>query len=250
MIPGLVSVTFRSLSPLAICRLCTETGLRAIEWGGDIHVPATGQNAKEVRQMSADANLTICSYGSYFRVGQNLEELKKVLAAAQELETPLVRIWCGSASSASLTQKARAKVIDQLFTACEEAKKQNLTLALEFHGGTLTDSLPSVEKLLQETASFSNLRFYWQPRWDWTQEENLLSLQMVLPRFAHAHVFTWQHESNGSITRLPFSAGSAFWQKALPLLDGQFSLMEFVKEDDPEIFRKDARSLQELMKNH
>ena len=36
---GLVSVTFRKLTPEKIIELVSEAGLNAIEWGGDVHVP-------------------------------------------------------------------------------------------------------------------------------------------------------------------------------------------------------------------
>ncbi len=36
---GLVSVTFRQLSPEEIVRVAREAGLTVIEWGGDVHVP-------------------------------------------------------------------------------------------------------------------------------------------------------------------------------------------------------------------
>jgi len=46
---GLVSVTFRKLSPTQIVNPVSKVGLQGIEWGGDIHVP-TGDiyKAREV----------------------------------------------------------------------------------------------------------------------------------------------------------------------------------------------------------
>ena len=37
-IPGLVSISFRNESPKAIIDASKAAGLRAIEWGGDVHV--------------------------------------------------------------------------------------------------------------------------------------------------------------------------------------------------------------------
>jgi 3-dehydroshikimate dehydratase len=39
LIPGLVSVTLRSLPPQEIIALAVKAGMKAIEWGGDVHVP-------------------------------------------------------------------------------------------------------------------------------------------------------------------------------------------------------------------
>ena len=93
ILPGLVSVTFRALSPAEICRLCERAKLRCIEWGGDVHVPPDGRSAPEVRRMSADAGLEICAYGSYFRVGDSMDSLLRCMDAACALGAPLMRIW-------------------------------------------------------------------------------------------------------------------------------------------------------------
>ena len=80
LIPGLVSITFRQKTPLEICRLCESAQLQAIEWGGDVHVPPNARNIREIRDMSADHGLTVCSYGSYYRVTQPIDELRACIA--------------------------------------------------------------------------------------------------------------------------------------------------------------------------
>ena len=40
LIPGLVSVTFRQLSPEDIIDITYASGLKAVEWGSDVHLPA------------------------------------------------------------------------------------------------------------------------------------------------------------------------------------------------------------------
>ena len=39
IVPGLCSVAFRSLDAITVIRLALQNGLRAIEWGSDIHIP-------------------------------------------------------------------------------------------------------------------------------------------------------------------------------------------------------------------
>lgn len=240
---GLVSITFRSLTPREICALCEKANLRAIEWGGDVHVPPEGKNAAEVRMMSADSGMDICSYGSYYRVGNPMDEFKKCLDAASGLETPVIRVWCGgNVDSASISEDQRTRIVEGLVGCCEEAEKCGIIVAPEFHGGTLTDRIESVERLLKETEGVKNLRFYWQPRWDWSEAETLRALEMVRPRLAHAHVFTWRHEGN-NIIRLALSQGEKLWEKALPMLGDCYSLIEFVKNDAPEQLIEDAAAL-------
>ena len=243
MIPGLVSVTFRSLSPAEICALCERAGLKAVEWGGDVHVPPEGKNAAEVRRMSADSGLDICSYGSYFRVGEDMDGFRRCLDTAGELGAKIVRVWCGgNVDSAVINEDERARIVEKLIACCHEAAGRGITVAPEFHGGTLTDRNASVERLLSETEGVENLRFYWQPRWDWTENETLHALEMVKPRLAHAHVFTWRHEGN-NIIRLPISEGEKFWDKALPMLGDCYSLIEFVRGDRLEQLIEDAAAL-------
>ena len=64
--PGLCSVTFRSLTPQAVIDLAAANGIKAIEWGGDVHVPPGDlENARQVAARTAETGLSVSSYGSY-----------------------------------------------------------------------------------------------------------------------------------------------------------------------------------------
>ena len=66
---GICSITFRRKNPDEIVRLAEQAGLDAIEWGGDVHVPAGDTAvARRVGQITLDAGLSVSSYGSYERV--------------------------------------------------------------------------------------------------------------------------------------------------------------------------------------
>ena len=104
---GLVSVTFRALSAGEIVDLVARAGLTGIEWGGDVHVPhGDVACAREVYQRTVDAGLTVCSYGSYYRVGSGeppaFEAVIESALAAAILEEAIALgcrnlIACGSA---------------------------------------------------------------------------------------------------------------------------------------------------------
>ena len=67
---GLVSITFRRLSPREIVKLVKKSGLEGIEWGGDVHVPHGDLSvAREVATMTQEEGLVVAAYGSYYRVG-------------------------------------------------------------------------------------------------------------------------------------------------------------------------------------
>ena len=61
LIPGLVSVTFRSLSQNEIANLMCRSELKAIEWGGDVHIPVK-DNPTEEDMEKLDEALSNASY--------------------------------------------------------------------------------------------------------------------------------------------------------------------------------------------
>ena len=59
---GLVSITFRQLQPREIITLVQKSGLKGIEWGGDVHVPHGNLHAaREVGHMTREAGLTVAA---------------------------------------------------------------------------------------------------------------------------------------------------------------------------------------------
>ena len=101
---GLVSITFRKLSPRAIIDLVTRANLIGIEWGGDVHVPhGEIRVTRDVAQMTRDAGLLVASYGSYYRVGVSEADglaFARVLESAIALGAPTLRVWAGNRGSA------------------------------------------------------------------------------------------------------------------------------------------------------
>jgi hypothetical protein len=82
---GLVSITYRKLTPAEIIPLVRDAGLSCIEWGSDIHVPQTDlANARRVGEMTREAGLTVSSYGSYYRLGAG-QDFAPYLAAPRRL---------------------------------------------------------------------------------------------------------------------------------------------------------------------
>ncbi|MGI6238094.1 MAG: sugar phosphate isomerase/epimerase family protein [Christensenellales bacterium] len=242
MTPGLVSVTFREKTVAEICDICARAGLKAIEWGGDVHVPPGDlANARAVRARSLDAGLSICAYGSYHRIGAPMADFMKNLDAACELGSPAIRVWLGKEGSAQTDADARAALMAQLRACCDAARARSVIVAPEFHVGTLTDAIESVRQLLDETRDVENLRFYWQPRWDWAEDARLESLALVATRLMHVHAFTWWHAEG--VERLALKSGAGMWKKALAMLEGAHILLEFVREDSEDALLTDARTL-------
>ena len=249
IIPGLCSVTFRPMKPLDICKLSQQAGLKSIEWGGDVHV-TNEQEAREVAKMSADYGLDPASYGSYYRAGMGKQdEFVKTLDCALALGARNVRVWAGTKGSNEMTGMERAAVVRELRECGELAMAAGITLSLEMHGHTLTDTNENTGRLITELGP-CNVHMYWQPRWDRTHDETIGALMIAMQRLTNLHVFTWQFHGS-DVTRLPMVDGRDLLTEALHLSmqDGNdhHAFMEFVEDGSEEAFLRDAKVLHEMI---
>lgn len=248
LIPALVSVTFRQLSPEKIVALACSAKLHAIEWGGDVHVPHGDLNAaRRVRDCCENAGLRIYAYGSYYRVGgaPSNPDFHAVLETAQALGTDSVRVWAGGKGTAEADDATVGLVRSDLRRICDLAAPRGLSIDLEYHDGTLTDSAESAVKLV-DSVDRSNLRCYWQPRHGFSVEQNLAEIQLLGERLANIHVFHWWPDPR---TRLALQEGADRWRSYFRVLSAKrrFCALEFVHGDDPARFLEDARTLRTLL---
>jgi 3-dehydroshikimate dehydratase len=230
LVPGLVSVTFRQLTVREIIALVTRAGLRAVEWGGDVHVPGPAA-ARETAARCADAGVEVAAYGSYYRAGAG-EPFEDVLTTALALGAPRIRVWAGRLGSAE--EPDRRAVVDDLARVAALAAGEEVTICLEYHANTLTDTLESTVDLLDEVPA---VRPYWQPPIGVSPADALTAVRKLHP--VTAHVFTWADTG----ARLPLSHGEALWLPVLSTMDRGYALLEFVRDDAPEAFREDAETL-------
>lgn len=250
--PGLVSITFRKLTPTQVIDLVAKSGLKGIEWGGDIHVPH-GQIAvaKDVAKQTADAGLTVAAYGSYFRVGTvPAAEFEPVLATAVALGTKVLRVWVGNLGSDKADDAFRQRVIADCNVIAQQAADAGVTIACEWHGGTLTDTAAAARQVF-DAVPHPAFKTYWQPRAKATPDLNLAELPTALPRLCGVHVFQWNEQSGA---REPLASGTAIWRRYLDQLEpvarqagGMYALIEFVKDDAPEQFLADAETLKQWL---
>lgn len=230
LVPGLVSVTFRRLAVAEIVELVSRAGLRAVEWGGDVHVPDPAA-ARETAARCADAGIEVAAYGSYYRAGAGAP-FDDVLRTAVALGAPRVRIWAGSVGSAA--EPDRRAVVDDIARVAALAATEGVTVCLEYHANTLTDTLESTVDILESVPS---VRPYWQPPIGVSAADALVAVETLRP--VTAHVFTWSDTG----VRLPLAAGEALWLPVLSTFDNGYALLEFVRDDDPAAFAEDAATL-------
>lgn len=246
---ALCSITFRELSVEEIIELCAESGIQAIEWGGDVHVPhGDVELAREVREKTEAAGLAICAYGSYYKCDEETVRFADVLASAEALGTRIIRIWAGTQGSADSSTENRQEVAARIRSAVLSAQDKGITVALEYHGGTLTDTQESAHQLLEEVG-LSELKLFWQPRAGGSFPKDLEELKAALPHLANVHCFHWG--PGGWKDRYALSDGIEPWTEYLRLIrtagGDRYITLEFVAENSPDQLRDDARTLNQLL---
>lgn len=247
LIPGLVSITFRQLSPEEIIKLVVEANLKTIEWGGDIHVPhGDTERAQQVAQWTKDAGLTVAAYGSYYRIATGEISFSTVLDTTLALGAPTVRVWAGKKSSEETDDIYRQQVAEEAREIAEASAKHNITVSLEYHDNTLTDTEASAIQLMK-TVNHDNLKLYWQPPHRISDEARLSSLQSALPYLTNVHVFQWHRDHPKVRERYLLEHGKADWQPFLERLKtsgrDHATMIEFVRDDEPRNFKLDATTL-------
>ncbi|MFF0746370.1 sugar phosphate isomerase/epimerase family protein [Streptomyces sp. NPDC004111] len=242
---GLCSVTFRRLPAAEVARSAADAGLEVVEWGADVHAPPEEPDTvRAVREVTDRFGLTCCSYGSYFRATPGeLARFPAVARAAALLGAPRIRVWAGGTGSADTPPDERRTTVTCLREAGRIAADHGLELATEFHSRTLTDTVASTARLLDEVGA-DNVRTYWQPPLDVPDAEALAGLAELGDRVGAVHAFSWWPGN----TRLPLTAREDLWAAVFRLLHGREieALLEFVPGDDPAVLGREAGTLRRV----
>lgn len=244
---GLVTISFRPLSPENIVTLAAGAGLECLEWGGDVHVPSGDAVAAErVGRLTRDAGLAVAAYGSYYRLGESEAKglaFEAVLESAVALGAPVIRVWAGEKGSADVDAAGRAAVEADAWRIAEVSQRAGVIIGYEFHGGTLTDTIESTTALLDAT-EHPAIRSLWQPPVKMPPDECLSGLARVMPRLAHVHAFHWVE---GFQDRRPLAEGADRWKRYLGAIRTAGKdpdvLLEFLPNDDPSLLGREAATL-------
>jgi 3-dehydroshikimate dehydratase len=245
---GLLSVTFRKLSPDHIIRLVSQAGLQVIEWGGDIHVPHGDiEIAEQVGRMTREAGIEVASYGSYYSLRKRPEKLhfEDVLKSACALKAPSIRVWAGNRASADATPEWRREITMDARRIADLAQAHGITIDFEYHNGTLTDNIESAVSLMQ-SINHPNVRCNWQTPVPGNYDTSISSLLDIRPWLANVHVFHMLGKE-----RQCLSAGKSDWLEYMSVIrkTGKTPnmMLEFVKNDDPTQFLEDAGALSDIV---
>ena len=246
--PGLVSITFRKLTPTEyLFDLVAQAQLTGIEWGGDVHVPHGDiATAHAVRRQTVNAGLQVAAYGSYYRVShEETGPFDAVLAAAVALEAPAIRVWAGRQGTEAADDAYWAAVIEDSRRIADLAAVEGIKIAYEFHGNTLTDTNDSAHLLL-ERVDHPNVRSYWQPPRHSAVDYNLIWDRCCCPMAGQHSCLSMAEREWGAGSAC--KVGQADWSTIFgPNCTGGWgaicTLMEFVQNDEPAAFLRDAAIL-------
>lgn len=242
---GLISVTFRSLGRDKITELAKEAELDSIIWGGDVHVPHGDlAAAKDARELCHGAGIDTGVYGSYYKLAD--DGYDTVYDTALALGSGVVRIWAGPKGTADTSEAERADITRRLVRAADAAKEKGLTLAFEYHGGTLTDNAEGALRLLHD-ADRDNIRLHWQPNQYRDLDFNVRALGLVAPYVDAVHVFAWRGND-----KFPLSTQEYEWRTYFDILakhgSCKLAALEFVPVECRDDLMRDAETLAGLLR--
>ena len=245
---GLVSVSFRGLDRNKIIELTKESGLAAIEWGGDIHVPAGEIEAAHITgEQTRENKLEVVEYGSYYRIGvTDPDEIHRVASSARALGTHTVRVWAYNKGSADVTADEYEMSVADARRIC--AIYPDLTFCTECHNNTLTDDYYANLRLLKDV-NMPNFAAFWQPNQYKSHEYNLESVRAIAPYVKAIHVFAWEEN-----TKHPLAHHRDRWIEYLRAFaeccdeNANVALMlEFMHDNAPESLPAAAKTLKEIV---
>lgn len=269
IIPGICSVTLNDCSIEEVIQVTKDSGLKAIEWGGKIHVPPTEEsNAQKVSRLMAENGLLTSSYGSYYRLGVSEEDgmsFESVLRTASILGAPTIRVWAGSKDREDASEEEIHAVLEDAGRIAAMAAAKGISITFEFHGGTLTNSAKNARQLADELPH-KNIYFSWQQPHGFTLDECLQGLDDLLPRLSTVHVYYWtigswdRNTKSDAVDSLiwpddyfmhPLADGAERWTRYIEKInqsdEDHFALLEFVKEGTIDQVKEDAASLLQLV---
>src|SRR5690606_12472075 len=120
---------------------------------------------------------------------------------------------------------------------------RGITLALEYHRGTVADDPDAVLRLLADVGSAA-LSTYWQPPVGAADADALAEFDALAAHTSAVHVFSWWPDAE----RLRLHEREELWRglcaaaSALPA-SPRDALLEFVPDDDPALLASEAATL-------
>ena len=171
------------------------------------------------------------------------------------MRSGVLRVWPGNQGSGDADEAYFQTVVEDSRRIADLAQTEGVGIVYEFHANTLTDTNAAAVRLLQ-TVDHASVRSLWQPPplerhgAGAAPAANLAGLEMLQPWLEHLHVFHW-HLQTGE--RRLLAEGENLWRDYLTHSAHpdrtRYALLEFVQDDAPEAFLRDAATLLQWLGN-
>ena len=242
---GLVSATFKDRPYTEVISIACNAGLSCIEWSENHHVPATDINkAKEIAEYSSQNGIKVLGYGSYFKLGCNMDIMPS-LNNAKAMGAKFVRIWGGTKEPSQIDDSERLALLEEIKSVCKLAKEKGLEIVFEWHRKTITQELDYALSFISDE-NCSNLKCLWQTNPDISESQRYKEISELVSKdiLTYVHVFHWDDMGK----RRPFNEGIEEWEKLLAVSKNSCEayMLEFVLNNTEEQFYEDAKFLKKL----
>ena len=197
---GLCTLAFKALSIADIADIAAAAGADGVEmWGQPPHVgyPIDADQCRQVRKTVASRGLDICALGSYFQPGKTpsfggvAPDAENQIRLAELLGTSKIRIWAGNVNYDDASPDEREGIYDAIRAFADAADNEGMTVVLERHNDSLTNSWTSPAEVLKSIAR-SNVHLNYQVAHPVPANElatrAVEDYRCYLKRSAHAHI--------------------------------------------------------------
>ncbi len=240
----MVSISYRELDFEDVLRIMSDAGLKYVEWGSNAQAPQNDiQKLQLIAEAQAKYGIQCCSYGTYFYLGITpIEELPDYIRAAKMLGTNILRLWAGKKTKDMCSQQEKDLLFNQCKLAAKIAEAAGVTLCLECHRNSYTETAQGAFELMQVVDSEA-FRMYWQPDPYVSVEENIAYARLIQPYTVHLHAFHIKRS-----TSYPLAEGAEEWKLYLKEFTGDhLALLETLPDQRPETLQREADSLRSIL---
>ncbi|EJQ52613.1 3-dehydroshikimate dehydratase [Bacillus cereus BAG6X1-2] len=158
---SLCTISFRHqlISFTDIVQFAYENGFEGIElWGThaqNLYMQERETTEREIDYLK-DKNLEVTMISDYLDISlladfqKTMEKCEQLIKLAKWFNTNKIRTFAGQKGSEDFSEQERKEYVKRIRMICDLFAQHNMYVLLETHPNTLTDTLPSTLKLLEE----------------------------------------------------------------------------------------------------
>ncbi|MGH0427882.1 sugar phosphate isomerase/epimerase family protein [Bacillus hominis] len=195
---SLCTISFRHqlISFTDIVQFAYENGFEGIElWGThaqNLYMQERETTEREIDYLK-DKNLEVTMISDYLDISlladfqKTMEKCEQLVKLAKWFNTNKIRTFAGQKGSEDFSEQERKEYVKRIYMLCDLFAQHNMYILLETHPNTLTDTLPSTLKLLEEVNHpYLKINLDFLHIWE-SGADPLDSFQRLKPWIQHYH---------------------------------------------------------------